>query len=134
MIVVTVVSLRVGQVTFCPSARTSCINLNGLTFAIALPSGFPAFKDETGRRFLLGIRFVAEVRHRAADDECYLLPALRIVKRDRTPVGESSVCWPPFGLNIGLANDAATLLGFVFRPGRSGGTRTPNPRFWRPVL
>jgi hypothetical protein len=45
------------------------MNLNGLTFAITLFSGFPAqFKDETGRRFLLGIRFVAEVRHRAADD------------------------------------------------------------------
>jgi hypothetical protein len=27
--------LRVGQVTFCPSARTSCKNLNGLIFAIA---------------------------------------------------------------------------------------------------
>ena len=36
IMVVTVVSLRVGQVTFCPSARTSCKNLNGLTFAIRL--------------------------------------------------------------------------------------------------
>ena len=35
MMVVTVVSLRVGQVTFWPSARTSCKNLNGLIFAIA---------------------------------------------------------------------------------------------------
>ena len=35
MMVVTVVSLRVGHVTFCASARTSCRNLNGLTFAIA---------------------------------------------------------------------------------------------------
>src|SRR5215831_17232643 len=42
MIVVTVVSLRVGHVTFCASARTSCMNLNGLTFAITLSSGFPA--------------------------------------------------------------------------------------------
>jgi hypothetical protein len=28
----------------------------------------------------LGIRFVAEVRYRAADDELYLLPVRRIVK------------------------------------------------------
>jgi len=35
MMVVMVVSLRVGQVTFSPSARTSCRNLNGLNFAIA---------------------------------------------------------------------------------------------------
>ena len=34
MMVVTVVSLRVGQVTFCASARTSCRNLNGLIFGI----------------------------------------------------------------------------------------------------
>src|SRR5579872_725659 len=34
MMVVTVVSLRVGQVTFCASARTSCRNLNGSIFAI----------------------------------------------------------------------------------------------------
>jgi hypothetical protein len=42
MIVVTVVSLRVGHVTFCASARTSCMNLNGLTLAITLSNGFPA--------------------------------------------------------------------------------------------
>src|SRR5262249_8868195 len=42
MIVVTVVSLRVGHVTFCASARTSCKNLNGLTFAITRSSVFPA--------------------------------------------------------------------------------------------
>ena len=50
MMVVTVVSLRVGQVTFCASARTSCRNLNGLTFAIALNPIViprPTFKDET---------------------------------------------------------------------------------------
>src|SRR5712692_3413326 len=35
--VVTAVSRRVGQVTFWPSARTSCMNLNGLIFAIAYP-------------------------------------------------------------------------------------------------
>src|SRR5262249_54946912 len=111
MIVVTVVSLRVGHVTFCASARTSCMNLNGLTFAITLSSGFLAqTKDETGRRFLLGIRFVAEVRHRAADDACYLLPVHRIVKRDPTPIGRSSPWRQSVSLNIGLANDAAILL------------------------
>src|SRR5262249_25112232 len=41
MIVVTVVSLRVGHVTFCASARTSCMNLNGLTFAITLFQRLP---------------------------------------------------------------------------------------------
>jgi hypothetical protein len=34
MAVVTAVSRRLGQVTFCASARTSCKNLNGLIFAI----------------------------------------------------------------------------------------------------
>ncbi len=32
--VVTAVSRRVGQVTFCASARTSCMNLKGLIFAM----------------------------------------------------------------------------------------------------
>ena len=32
--VVMAVSRRLGQVTFCPSARTSCMNLNGLIFAM----------------------------------------------------------------------------------------------------
>src|SRR5215472_11728054 len=110
MIVVTVVSLRVGHVTFCASARTSCMNLNGLTFAITLSSGFLAqTKDETGRRFLLGIRFVAEVRHRAADDACYLLPVHRIVKPNATSLDASNACWRSFGLDIGLANDPAIL-------------------------
>jgi hypothetical protein len=49
MIVVTVVSLRVGQVTFCASARTSCRNLNGLTFAIALASSVPAQSEGRDR-------------------------------------------------------------------------------------
>ena len=35
IMVVTVVSLRVGQVTFCASARTSCRNLNGSICTIA---------------------------------------------------------------------------------------------------
>jgi hypothetical protein len=34
IMVVTVVSLRVGQVTFWPSARTSCRNLNRSNFAM----------------------------------------------------------------------------------------------------
>jgi hypothetical protein len=98
-------------VTFCASARTSCRNLNGLTFAITCSAASPPnFKDETGRRFLLGIRFVAEVRYRAADDERYLLPVRRIVKRDPTPHGQSRICRRSFSLNIGLANDLAILL------------------------
>src|SRR5262249_3905560 len=36
MAVVTAVSRRLGHVTFCASARTSCKNLNGLIFAIEL--------------------------------------------------------------------------------------------------
>src|ERR1700687_425133 len=86
MMVVTVVSLRVGHVTFCTSARTSCKNLNGLTFAIALSNSRspPKLKDEPAGGSFSGIRFVAEVRHRAADDGCYLLPVRCIVKRDRT--------------------------------------------------
>jgi hypothetical protein len=44
MAVVIAVSRRDGQVTFWPSARTSCKNLNGLTFmgllaSICLPNG-----------------------------------------------------------------------------------------------
>jgi hypothetical protein len=35
MAVVTPVSRRVGQVTFCASALTSCMNLKGLIFAMA---------------------------------------------------------------------------------------------------
>ena len=35
MIVVTIVSFRVGHVTFAVSARTCCINSNGLVFAIS---------------------------------------------------------------------------------------------------
>jgi hypothetical protein len=34
MAVVMAVSRRLGHVTFCASARTSCKNLNGLIFAI----------------------------------------------------------------------------------------------------
>jgi hypothetical protein len=84
MMVVTVVSLRVGQVTFCPSARTSCRNLKGLIRAIAESKNHspPKLKDETDQRFLLGITFAAEVRHRAACDGAYLLPARRSVKTD----------------------------------------------------
>jgi hypothetical protein len=33
--VVTAVSRRLGHVTFCPSTRTSCKNLNGLIFAMS---------------------------------------------------------------------------------------------------
>jgi hypothetical protein len=40
----------------------------------------------------LGIRFVAEVRYRAADDALYLLPVRRIVKGNETPVGRSTAC------------------------------------------
>jgi hypothetical protein len=75
-----VVSFRVGQVTFSPSARTSCRNLNGLIFGMALdqigiPS--PTFKDETDRGILLGEMFVAEIRRRAADDGRFLTAGWR---------------------------------------------------------
>ena len=63
------------------------------------------FKDETGCRFLVGIRFVAEVRYRAADDERYLLPVRRIVKRDPTPHCQSRICPRSFSFDIGLANE-----------------------------
>src|ERR1700757_1133690 len=54
--VVTVVSLRVGQVTFCASARTSCRNLNGSIFAIARLNMYspPAFQEETTTAVLFG--------------------------------------------------------------------------------
>jgi hypothetical protein len=119
MMVVTVVSLRVGQVTFCPSARTSCRNLKGLIRAIAESKNHspPEFKDETDQRFLLGITFAAEVRYRAACDGAYLLPARRSVKTE----GGNKLKHLP-------------ACRSIFGPGRSGGTRTPNPRFWRPVL
>ena len=41
MMVVIMVSRRVGQVTLSVSARTSWRNLNGLTFAIVLPHRSP---------------------------------------------------------------------------------------------
>src|SRR5262249_26479409 len=68
MMVVIVVSLRVGQVTFWASARTSCRNLNGLTFAIGAIRSVKlkklhskmgirrpnSTKDGTGKRSVLG--------------------------------------------------------------------------------
>jgi hypothetical protein len=99
--VVIPVSRRLGQVTFCISARTSCRNLNGLTRAIVVyPRRMnsaetpvsavrdhaeigircPTLKDEAAKRTLFGDTFAAEVRHRAASDACFLLPARREVK------------------------------------------------------
>ena len=84
--VVTVVSLRVGQVTFCASARTSCRNLNGLIFAmvptvgIGSPNRYSAaqpLRMRPAQPILFGEMFAAEVRYRAAGDR------------------EASYCQPP---------------------------------------
>jgi hypothetical protein len=45
MMVVIMVSRRVGQVTLSVSARTSCKNLNGLTFAMTIL--LPALRAKT---------------------------------------------------------------------------------------
>ncbi len=76
--VVIMVSRRLGHVTFWVSVRTSCRNLNGLTFAILATYGDwfvskigtrgPTAKNETDWRFLFGSTFAAEVRLRAAHD------------------------------------------------------------------
>src|SRR5262245_52153421 len=68
MIVVIMVSRRVGQVTLSVSERTSCRNLNGLNLAMRFQIGatIPTFKDEIGGRSIFGSRFAAEVRCRAA--------------------------------------------------------------------
>src|SRR5580704_6048804 len=84
MMVVTVVSLRVGQVTFAPSARTSCKNLNGLIFGMLAPKhqiGIPrpSLRTRPIGGSCLGNKFAAEVRYRAAGDAGYLLPAGRTV-------------------------------------------------------
>ena len=76
--VVIMVSRRLGHVTFWVSVRTSCRNLNGLTFAILATYGdlldpqigthSPTAKNGTERRYLFGSMFAAEVRLRAARD------------------------------------------------------------------
>ena len=97
MMVVTVVSLRVGQVTFCASARTSCRNLNGLIFAMVQQSvcdnqishSPPAVKEETATARPFWGMFAAEVRHRAADDGSFLLPAAT-ASSDRDPASRAA--------------------------------------------
>ena len=76
--VVIIVSRRLGHVTFWVSVRTSCRNLNGLTFAILATYGdlvcpqigtrSPTANNGTEWRFLFGSTFAAEVRLRAARD------------------------------------------------------------------
>ena len=79
--VVIIVSRRLGHVTFWVSVRTSCRNLNGLTFAILVTYGdvvcpqigtrSPTAKNGTEWRFLFGSTFAAEVRLRAARDGAF---------------------------------------------------------------
>src|SRR3989442_15532141 len=115
MAVVIAVSRREGHVTFAISERTSCKNLNGLTFAMvsidvrirkrAPSSPDPRFEDEPTTGPCFWEHVAAEVRRRAASEARYLL---RVV--DKIKVRFNAKC-----------------------PGRSGGTRTPQPRVWRPV-
>src|SRR5438067_13935620 len=49
MAVVTAVSRRVGHVTFWPSARTSCKNLNGLIFAMFPAAAASGLFSDPGR-------------------------------------------------------------------------------------
>jgi hypothetical protein len=57
MIVVTMVSFRVGHVTFAVSARTCCINSNGLVFAI---SEFKNLCDLRQHTALQSIQLIAD--------------------------------------------------------------------------
>src|SRR5512140_3438399 len=94
MIVVITVSRRDGHVTFWPSARTSCMNLNGLTLAMTvpvavsrkkprIPNGYPPphFTGRDRLAILFGRMFAAEVRNRAASDALYYCPMGRQSRR-----------------------------------------------------
>jgi hypothetical protein len=77
--------LRVGQVTFCTSARTSCKNLNGLTFAIRYPTAIPAqfLRTRPAGGSFWGLGSSRKSVKRAANDDGYLLPVRDIVKRNK---------------------------------------------------
>src|SRR3546814_8417933 len=99
MMVVTVVSFLLGQVTFLTSPITSRTYWAGFIVAIGLSC------------LLLRLNR-AEARS--------LIPARFVVTVPQHPPGRLSCC-PAAGTPAAYA-------------GRSGGARTPNPRFWRPVL
>src|SRR5215469_1652933 len=135
MMVVIVVSRRVGQVTLAVSERTSCKNLNGLKAIVwdprsvarritdlrgseQRPSAQPShLKDEpeTGLDCSGISKAAPDIRLRRAGCECRLCTA-------RTPKGQG---WTGQE-NNGLAGRKSA--------GRSGRARTCDPRFWRPVL
>src|SRR6266508_2827225 len=90
MAVVIAVSRREGHVTFAISERTSCKNLNGLTFAMvpvdvrirkrAPPSPDPRFEDEPTTGPCFWEHVAAEVRRRAASEARYLLRVVDKIK------------------------------------------------------
>src|SRR6266704_735167 len=110
MAVVIAVSRRDGHVTFCVSERTSCRNLNRFAFAMA------CFQRTDDRR-------------RTTDEV-----ARSTLRRPRLCVLFFLIvsCLLFLGSTVSRVYCFSCLLSSA--PGRSGGTRTPNPRFWRPVL
>src|SRR6478735_4464210 len=141
MIVVIRVSRRDGQETLSVSERTSCRNLNGENFAIAVMlsvvcrkphSAVPAIAVVPNPSFQ-GLRptglFFGKSRHpgksveRAVGRCSFLMRHRRKVKEAEGPL--PLTVWRTCRLTIGDGLDCA---------GRSGRARTYDPRFWRPVL
>lgn len=120
MIEVVTVSWRLGQTTFEASVRTCRTNSPGLVFFPSLAMAFTFLVPMGGH-----IRFG---RHIAA--------SLARLKRDICTLSEKD---SPIAAQIrrskGIQWKGMPRLGeALIAAGRSGGTRTPGIRFWRPTL
>src|SRR5882757_2530807 len=141
MMVVIVVSRRVGQVTLAVSERTSCRNLNGLKAIVGVirvvrrftvlqnpnsplaPS--PLLKDEPASG--LDVRGISKPRRISVKAGRQQVPLCTAHRAKGQGAGNPRVENASESAGIG----SVKINGLA---GRSGRARTCDPRFWRPVL
>src|SRR5581483_7227984 len=140
MMVVIMVSRRVGQVTLAVSERTSCRNLNGLK-AIAVPRPLPDVlnvKRETGRSRLAQAFVCPTLCDEGGAGKAgsivrgFLLPRRISAFSDGPAAGGGYLLRQAPKVKVGCGE----IKGLAGKnsAGRSGRARTCDPRFWRPVL
>src|SRR6201995_1074107 len=135
MIVVIVVSRRVGQVTLAVSERTSCRNLNGLkAIAVPGPDGDECHvKRETGRsrlaQALCGPTLCSRRRSRKAGS---IVRGFQLPRRI-SAFKRAGCRWrlSTAGRSKGQGRGCKIKDLAGGEPGRSGRARTCDPRFWR---
>src|SRR5882724_7854156 len=131
MIVVIVVSRRVGQVTLAVSERTSCRNLNGLKAIVDMIRSVSLFAVVCGIRTALQRPALVSKDEPPSGLDCSgEIKAAPDIRTSGPAAGAAMYCARRQRSRHG-GNRGHGLVDFS---GRSGRARTCDPRFWRPVL